>query len=132
MKNINRLRVAIVMMLLLVGGLAGCADYGTKLDFKDTEVYYTKNVTEAEAKKFGEYLIKEDMASGKKSSIQLDKSGSNYQVRMVIDPAKVNDPDTQAAFKSLAGQFSDEVFNKAATEVHLCDDSFKTVKVVTR
>ncbi len=119
-------------MVLFVIGLSSCVNYGTKLDFKDTEVYYTKNITEAEAKKFGEYLIKEDMAGGNKSSIQLDKAGSTYQVRMVIDNSKANDKETLDAMKILAGQFSSNVFNKATTEIHICDDSFKTMNVVNQ
>ena len=121
----------LVIATLLVIGLA-CSNYGTKLEFNGGELYYTKNVNEGEAKKLGEYLVKEQFFNGKKVTAQLDKAGATYQVRLVIVPEKQNDADTLAALKAFAGDVSTNVFNNAATEVHVCDDSLKTLKVLPK
>jgi hypothetical protein len=116
---------------LLVIGLA-CSNYGTKLDFNGDELYYTKNVNEAEAKKLGDYLVKEQFFTGKKVTAQLDKAGGTYQVRLVILPEKQNDAQTLALLKTFAGEISANVFNNAATEIHVCDNSLKTLKVIPK
>jgi hypothetical protein len=115
--------------VLLAVGLA-CSNYGTKLDYNGGELYYTKNVTETEAKKLGDNLVKIKYFDGKAVTVQLDKSGSTYQVRFVVLKDKQNDETIINSFKILAGSFSEEVFDKAPTEVHICDDELKTVKVV--
>lgn len=116
---------------MLVIGLA-CSSYGTKLEFNGGELYYTSNVTEGEAKKLGEYLVKEQFFSGRKVTSQLDKAGGTYQVRLVIMPEKQNDPQILAAMKTFVGEISANVFNNASTEIHVCDDSLKTIKVISK
>lgn len=133
-KHINKgnfINSFLAITVLLVIGLA-CSNHGTKLDFNGLELYYTGNVTEAEAKKLGDYLVKEQGFSGKKATIQLDKSGATYQVRMVILPEKQNDTAYHEILKAFVGQVSASVFNNAATEVHICDDQLKTLKVITK
>jgi hypothetical protein len=93
-------------------------------------MYYTKNATEADAKKLGDYLVKEGYFDGKPKTVQLDKSGSTYQVRMVIQKESQTDPKILEALKTFAGQISSEVFANVATEIHICDDSLKTVQVI--
>ena len=117
------------MAILLASGLA-CNSYGEKLEFNGGDVYYTKNSNEADAKKLGEYLVKEGFFDGKPKTVQLDKSGSTYQVRLVIQKEKQNDQATADNLKEFAGQISKDVFGNAATEVHICDEELKTIKVV--
>ena len=119
------------MAVLLAIGLA-CSGNGTKLDYNGGELFYTSNVTEAEAKKLGDFLVKEQVFSGKRATVQLDKAAGTYQVRMVIIPEKQNDAVYQGLLKTFAGQISSEVFNNGATEIHICDDSLKTLKVVPK
>ena len=107
-----------------------CSNYGEKLEFNGGEMYYTKNTTEADAKKLGDYLVKEGYFDGKPKTVQLDKSGSTYQVKMVIQKESQTDPKILEALKTFAGQISSEVFANAATEIHVCDDSLKTVQVI--
>jgi hypothetical protein len=130
-KNRNFINGFLVVAVLLAIGLA-CSGHGTKLDYNGGELYYTANVTEADAKKLGDYLVKEQFFSGKKVTVQLDKSGATYQVRMVIIPEKQNDAAYHEILKAFAGQVSASVFNNAATEIHVCDDSLKTLKVISK
>ena len=129
MKNKNLITAfAAILILLLVG--AACSKYGTKLEYNASELYYTKNVSEAEAKKFGDYLSKLKYFDGKKTSVQLDKSGSTYQTRFVINKDKQNDEVVTNSFKTLGKLFSEEVFGGAPTEVHICDDQLKTLRII--
>jgi hypothetical protein len=129
MRRQNFLTTILILTVLLAVGLA-CSSYGTKLDYNNGELYYTDNVTEADAKKLGDYLVKSGFFSGKKITVQLDKSGATYQFRMVVLPEKQNDEATLELMKSFAGEISEEVFNDAPTELHICDDQLKTLKVL--
>lgn len=129
MKNKNFIGGILSVALLLVVGLA-CQGYGTKLMFNGGELYYTSNVTEADAKKLGDYLVKEGFFDGKTKTVQLDKEGSTYQFRMVVQPEKQNDEATMALMKTFAGQVSADVFGNAPTELHVCDEHLKTLRVI--
>jgi preprotein translocase subunit SecF len=129
MRNKNYLGGMLAVAILLVVGLA-CTGHGTKLEFNGGELYYTKNVTEAEAKKLGTYLVEQEFFDGKPKSVQLDKSGSTYQFRMVVQPEKQNDAATLEIMKAFGSQLSSGVFNNAPVEIHICDDQLKTLKVV--
>jgi hypothetical protein len=95
-------------------------------------VYYTKNVTEGEAKKLGDSLVENHVFSDKnKGTVQLDKSGDTYQVRMVVKEGMDKDENYIAAIHEFATYLSKNVFNGAKTEIHLCDQNLKTLKVVT-
>ena len=126
-KNILNSIFAIAAVLMI--GLA-CNQYGTKLEYNGGEVYYTDNVTEADAKKLGEFLVKEGFFDGKPKTVQLEKAGSTYQFRMVVQPEKQNDEATAELMKTFASELSENVFNKAPVEMHICDETLKTVKVV--
>lgn len=129
MRKKNLISAALAIAVLLAVGLA-CSDYGTKLDYNGGELYYTKNVTETEAKKLGDYMVKQGFYDGTKKSVQLDKSGSTYQFRMVVVKDKQTDPATIENMKVVADELSKNVFNNAPTEVHICDDQLKTLQVV--
>ncbi len=117
---------------MLAIGLACSNANGTKLDFNGGELFYTSNVTEGDAKKLGDFLVKQKVFGGNRATVQLDKSGSTFQVRMVITREKQNDAEYEGLLKAFAGQISSEVFNNASTEIHICDDTLKTLKVVPK
>ncbi len=129
MKKKNFITTVLVLTVLLAVGLA-CSSYGTKLDFNNGELYYTDNVTEADARKLGDYLVKSGFFDGRKITVQLDKAGATYQFRMVVVKEKQNDEATALLMKTFAGEISEEVFNDAPTELHICDDQLKTIRVL--
>jgi hypothetical protein len=129
MKKKNFITTVLVLTILLTVGLA-CSSYGTKLEFNNGELYYTDNVTETDARKLGDYLVKAGFFDGKKITVQLDKAGSTYQFRMVVVKEKQNDDATMEIMKTFAGEISDKVFNGAPTELHICDDQLKTIRVI--
>lgn len=129
MKNKNYMSSIIAIAILLVVGLA-CSQYGEKLEYNGGEVYYTENVTKQEAQKLGEYLVAQKFFDGNPKTVQLDKSGSTYQFRMVVQKEKQNDEATAVIMKVFAQQISSDVFNDAPVELHICDESLKTLKVI--
>lgn len=129
MKRQNIFGGVMVLAILLAFGLA-CNQYGEKLEYNGGEIYYTKNVTEAEAKKLGEYLVKQEFFDGKEKTVQLDKQGGTYQFRMVVVEDKRNDESTLEIFKTFASQISAAVFDKAPVEIHVCNEKLETLKVV--
>lgn len=131
MKNKNLIGGVLAVAVILFIGLA-CNQYGTKLEFNGGELYYTDKVSEQEAKKLGEYLVKQEFFDGREKTVQLDKSGSTYQFRMVVQKEKQNDEATKEMMKTFAGQLSDDVFGGAATEVHMCDEQLKTLHVAKK
>jgi hypothetical protein len=129
MKNKNYISGIIAIAILLIAGLA-CNQYGEKLEYNGGEVYYTENVTKQDAQKLGDYLVAQKFFDGTPKTVQLDKSGSTYQFRMVVQKEKQNDETTANIMKLFAAQISSEVFNDAPVELHICDDQLKTVKVI--
>lgn len=129
MKNKNYIG-GILIIAIMLAVVSACSQYGTKLEYNGGELYYTKNVTETEAKKLGDYLVKEKFFDGQEKSVQLDKEGSTYQFRMVIKKELQNDDSYAENAKSVATELSENVFSKAPTEVHLCDETLKTIRVV--
>ncbi|MBP1924788.1 hypothetical protein J2Z76_000641 [Sedimentibacter acidaminivorans] len=108
-------------------------DYGTKLIFtENNELYYTENVTVDEAQALGDYLVKEEFFTndGNGISIQLNKTADIYEFRMVINEGAEKDPDTIDSMKIFAYELSQDVFNGESLNIHLCDDTLKTLKVV--
>ena len=123
---------AILALALVSFGMTSCTgSYGKKLEFNKGELYYTSNVTEEEAKKLGNFLVKEEFFNGDKKSVQLDKANGTYEFRMVTQKGKENDPQMADLAKAFAQQMSKDLFGGAETVVHLCDENLKTLKVVT-
>lgn len=118
----------IVVLLSIIGSLVR---YGTKLEYGSLDLYYTKNVTEADAKKLGDYLKRQtELSTGNKKTVQLDKSGDTYQYRVVVKEGIDKDEQYIALYRDFANELSKNVFNGAKVEVDLCDKHLKTLKAV--
>ena len=129
--RVETMKVGLIIVLLLGLLVAGCGnDWGKKMTIKGTDLYYTSAVTEAEAKKLGDYLVAENFANGQPKSVQLNKQGKTYEFRMVIKKGLDQDPDYIDAAKIMAADMSAKVFGGAPVDVHLCDEHLKTLRVV--
>jgi hypothetical protein len=116
---------------LALASISGCgSNYGTKLTFKNGELYYTSGVTKDEADKLGNFLVKSGFFDGEKKSVQLNKEDGTYQVRLVIKPGFENNAPYIEQCKQAAKEVSQNVFQGAPVVIHLCDDQLKTLKVV--
>lgn len=128
-------------MYLVVGALlvslvlSGCSstDYGTKLTFlENNELYYTENVTAEETQALGDYLVKEGFFSntGDGITIQLNKAADIYEFRMVVIEGAEKDEETINSMKIFGQEISVSVFNGKNLNIHLCDETLTTLKVV--
>lgn len=132
-KNFTTISILIFTMLFSVM-LVGCgADYGTKINFgENNELYYTDSVTSEQAQSLGDYLVKGEFFAndGNERTVQLNKSGSTYEFRMVVKTGLDQDQATIDLMKQVAAELSANVFNGETVDVHLCDDTLKTLRVV--
>lgn len=120
-----------VFICLLACLMLSCNSMGTRLEYGGSELYYTKNVTEADAKKLGDYLKSSGVFSDQnKGTVQLDKSGDTYLVRMVVKEGMDKDENYQKLIPPFAKSVSKDVFNGAKVEVQLCDDKLNTLKTI--
>jgi hypothetical protein len=127
--SVSILIVAVLFSLIVTG----CSNYGTKLTYNKTnDLYYTGNVTKEEAQSLGDYLVEQEFFANDENarSVQLDKSGSTYQFRMVVKKGLEQDQSTINTAKIFAAELSKSVFNGKTVDIHFCDDSLKTLKVV--
>lgn len=121
-----------ILLLLLSIIISSCNPYGEKLEFKATEVYYTEHVTKQEAQKLGEFLVSSEFADGRKKSVQLTKNeeSGNYTFRMVTNEKAQKEDSYDILFKAISIQISDSVFNGKAVDFHVCNNTFKTLRVI--
>jgi hypothetical protein len=125
------------LVLLCVAGLALFVVYGDQMMYgkeiklnSGSQLFYTSAVTEAEARKLADYLNEDSSNNSNRVSYQLNKNGTVYQVRMVVKDG-MSQNELYAAVAAVWGQkISEQVFERAPVEVHLCDTSFKTLRVV--
>ena len=95
-----------------------------------TEVRYTAAITEEEAQRLADYLIKEEFADNETpKTVLLDKDGEVYQFKMVVGDTNVTE-ETTILLKEFGVSLSNDVFNNSKVEMHACDDNLKSVKVV--
>jgi hypothetical protein len=133
-KRLTTISILIFTMLFSVM-LSSCSgeDYGTKINFgENNELYYTENVTLEESQALGDYLVKGEFfaADDNKRTVQLNKTGSTYEFRMVVKEGLDKDQATIDVMETVAADLSANVFNDEVVDVHLCDDTLKTLRVV--
>jgi hypothetical protein len=121
-----------IIAITLICFCIACSGYGEKLQYAKTEVYYTKDIDKQEAEKLGEFLVSSGFAGENEKSVQLarNKENGNFQFRMVTTKEAAESETYETIFKYYAIQISDSVFNKQPVEFHICDNIFKTLKVI--
>jgi len=125
----NKLKMKKLLPLLSIFLFFSCSELGEKLTFDGTEVYYNDGVTIEQAQKLGEYLIESKFTDGSEKSVQLvkDDTTGNLIFRMIINKT-VDKNDVM--FKDFAQSISKDIFNGKPVDMHLCDNKFKTLKVL--
>ena len=93
-------------------------------------MYQIKGFTEEEARKLGEFLEEKKWFDNGRASVQLNKSGGTYEVRLVVKKGIEQDPEVIAAMKQWASDISKKGFGSAPLDIHLCDENLQTVRVV--
>ena len=121
--------IFILPVVALFLGLASCHNFGKEKTFNGVELYHTPNVTDAETDSLGNFLVSSKFADGTTKTVQITKSGNNYQFRFVAKAGVANDTSMVKTLKFFATVLSSQVFNGEHVDVHLCDNQLKTLKI---
>jgi hypothetical protein len=103
----------------------------TRLAFKQGELYFSKPVTEDEARHVGEYLVREQYFSDEQgSTVLLHQEQGRYRLQFVISPEYADDPLIAIVFGMIGKQIADDVLAGKPVEVGFTDDSLKPIMSV--
>jgi hypothetical protein len=118
-------------VVLLALGLWLGSPHGKEIKLnRGSQLFYTSNVTEAEAQKLAGWLNKELDKAPNAGTFQLNKRGDTYEVRLVVKDGVVDNEVTCLGLRLDAVRISQDVFDNAPVEMHLCDGHLKTVRVL--
>lgn len=120
-----------ILAIIALFIIAACSNYGEKVNFNGTDVYYKDGISIEQVNNLGAHLIKNEFADGGEKSVQLvkDETTGNLTFRMVVSPG--NEEGNDMIFKLFAKQLSEEVFDGVPVDFQLCDNTFKTIKAFT-
>lgn len=126
-------------MLLSIFGAAlllwACEDYGTKVRINHkSEVFYKNDATEAEAKKLGNFLLKQGyFTTVDTRSVQLLKEDEIYTVKFVVEEEKLKKDreNVLLGFKVWQMWIQDGVFGGAKTKVVLANNKLEVLQAVS-
>jgi ribosomal protein S16 len=104
-------------------------DFGRELSFGKAKLFFKLPVTESEARRLGEYLVAQEVLKPD-SRCQIAKQEGVYQFRFLAKEGIGLDQQFVTLLKVFASQLSQNVFEGAKVEIHLCDERLKTVQVV--
>lgn len=125
---IPNLHLCGVLLLLLF--FSSCGNYGTVMRFNNSELYYTNSITTEEATRLGDYLTQEDFFDNHRKTVQLGRSGNKYIFKLVVATGTENNNELTEVLRIFTQDLSQNVFNGAMVDIHLCDDLMNTVKVI--
>lgn len=114
-----------LLIAVLCIAFVSCSNYGEKVTYEGTEVYYTEGVSKQKADAVGAYLVDMGFADGGAKSVQLTKD-SIYNFRMVTQEKYHEDTSMDINFQALGLLLSTEVFNNEAINFVLCNELLET------
>lgn len=125
-----------VVSLTVATGLAGFAalvvlgqrQYGLRMDYKNIEVYYTSEVTEAEAKRFLQYLEEAHDDSTHRITFQLDRDGGDFVVRMCAQEFVYTTNQADDQVQAMRDEIHSRCFPEETVIFEACDDKLHTKK----
>ena len=123
MKNLTLITLVTIL-------LAGCSNYGTKLDFNGDELYYKEPVTEEVANNVGRFLNDYKYFTGQGYSVQVTNE-NGYRIRFVTKDGIENDEEIVAGFKFLLIDLCNAALNGEPADIDLCDAQLKTKSSIT-
>ena len=59
-------------------------DFGTRVEYNGDVLFYTPSITADEARRVGQYLVKESFFDGQQKVVQLNKTGRTYEFRFPV------------------------------------------------
>jgi hypothetical protein len=123
-------RVFIIMAVIAVFFVA-CTNYGTKKTYGKGELYYTENITEAEADSVGAFLSEIGYLNDETGvTVQVDKVDTVYKLRFVVKEEYHTNDSLDFFFKIYGNMASERVFGGKTVEVDLCDNLLKPQRTI--
>lgn len=110
--------------------LTGATNYGMRLKVNQADLYYTTAVSKEDAQRLRDVLVESKICGDTPISMQITKSGKMLQFRFVVKPGADKDESQIPTVQAMGAMLSSVVFGGAPLEIHLCDDHFKTLRVV--
>lgn len=105
-------------------------ELGKKMVVNGVELYHTSAVTDAQTDSLANFLVKNQFATGKSITVQINKTANVYQFRIVVRPGVADDTAYVNNAKAFAASISTDVFGHAPVEIDLCDKYLNTILVV--
>ena len=121
---------ASLIALLIAAVIIFSPDYGERIAVNNSELYYTDNVTEAEAQKVAEFIDSFTADIPQEITFQLDKRGDTYVYRMCAQPHAYETDELDASWIATETLLQQDVFPDANVIVELCDDTMTTQKTI--
>ncbi len=132
-------RVTVMNWILSVVGIAGAIVIAfvawlwlsaKAIRCKGGAVQYASTVTAEEARRLGAYLESRDFFSPTQTIIGLQKEKDTYQFQLAVAEDEYQDQEVLVKIAVIAAALSEEVFDLAPVEGHLCDGLWLTRTVV--
>lgn len=126
------MKITIIAALLPL--VVACSSgFGSKLASDKLDVYYSDASLQSYADSLGSYWTKNGLTGSRKQSIQLEYSKKGYAVK-IIRSQEFEKQDLSveeiALLNELTVALSNEVFNKKAVNIVICDDEFKPIYTI--
>ena len=124
----------IIALTLLFIGCKGIypSEWGKILKYEGSKLFYTSEVSEEQARKLGDYLLKNGFfKKDNPGTVQITKEDDLYQFRMVVKGGKTQDVEFLKIAGIFAAQLSRDIFDNEMVEMHLCDKNFETIQSVS-
>ena len=104
--------------------------YGKHISIDKNKLYYTDKMTEADAKRTGDFLNRNGFyTAGEEKDVQLDKAADTVLFKMVTDKSKMS-AEVEQAMEALPRIFSDSLFAGKPVNVLLCNDKLEPYRTV--
>jgi hypothetical protein len=124
--------IAILFSGLIIAMMIYSADIpDNSIAYGKNNVYYTNSVSEAEARKLGDYFKGDVFNDNSKIDFKLDKEKDTYVFSMPIkDASDINDQKFMDDMNECRKALSKDVFNNKPVRVDICDGKFKVLKSI--
>ena len=125
--------------LLLIGGICGAAlvllsvfsgGYGTRIELKKGELYYSETVTLEEAQSLADFLNNQYGEVDNEITFQVDRVENEICVRMCAQPSTWETDDSDYMFSALELLIQANVFEEENVKIQLCDESMEVKKTI--
>ena len=103
---------------------------GERIEFKNGELFYTKYVTEEDAKKLAMLFEKLYGDFDNHKTMQVDRSDKEVIVRMCAMPNTWNTDELDESFRALEFLIQTEVFEGQNVRIELCDQYLQMKKTI--